>query len=140
MCSICTEVLKSRLTMPYEAQYFELETPPSHAFFLLYPLNIDVNAINQNPLHDQEHHHMTPDIINTMLWWHVLIYFGEECLHMHLVIWALVVTLSGDLHQSRCSSLPVWEEKKWWPQVHTMTLSPRYHDVPLHWVSQDMFY
>ena len=79
------------------AKTLNLEPPPSCAFFLLYPFNIDVNVIIQNPPHH----------------WNVIIWcltsshdapvmscsFWQECLHMHL---------EGMLSRSPCLEWRCW--------------------------------
>ena len=64
-----------------------LEPPPSHVFFLLYPFNTNVNVIIQNTLTSSEHHHM-------MLWWHHTSFLVG--IHVHAP-----GMLSGDPH-SEC--------------------------------------
>ena len=59
--------------------------------------------------------------------------FVQESLHMHLAIWAEVITLSRMPKQMLSSSLLPME--KWPPQVHTVTPTP-VPGTPLHWPSQ----
>ena len=72
-----------------------LEPPPSHAFFLLYPSNTDVNVIFWNTSHHQNviiWCLMSPHdalITSYSFWW--------ECIHICLVYWADTLTQSGDL-------------------------------------------
>ena len=59
----------------YGSLLCEIETwnpPPSHAFFLLYPFNTDVNVIIWNTLISSEWHHM-------MFWWCYALFGGNPC-------------------------------------------------------------
>ena len=74
-------------------------------------------------------HHMT-------IWWcHDLFWWESVC--MCLVNWVGIVTLSGDTKAD--ALITPCKRGELAAQAHTMTLSPRYLNVPLHQASQGTF-
>ena len=111
----------------------ELGTPSPHEFFLLYPQiwhKCDVNVIIQKP-------HIISMSLHDTLMMSCPLLVGKSA------------HLPGHLSGGSCSELnakvdalitPSSWRGKWQLQVHTMTHSPRYFDVPPCQANQGMFY
>ena len=105
-----------------EGQQCGMPTPC--AFILLYPFSSDVTGVMQLPS-SLIHHHV-------MLWWCPTLLGGNWHACIQLFEWKSF-TQSMCLHFHTQTS---WSQKLW-PQVHTITLSPRYLGTFLCWACQD---